>query len=40
MNGYGIASEELVNLVDTFQLQDMPLTGATFSYFGKGQVVA
>lgn len=39
INGCELASEELINLVGSLQLQDLPLSGALYSYFGNGQVV-
>lgn len=40
MNGYGSTSEEVTNLVDRLQLVDLSLFGASYSYFGNGQVIA
>lgn len=32
-----MASEELLNLVGTLELHDLPLQGSSFTYFGSGQ---
>lgn len=37
MNGYDVASEEFVSLVESLELQDLPLVGSEFTFFENGQ---
>lgn len=40
MNGYGSTSEEVVYLIDTLELHDLPLQGLSFTFSGRGHTYA